>query len=506
MKKIAKNTATVIMAAVAVILVVLAVVKMIGSGRQLSDDAVSSAKDETVISVSETTTVSEVTSTTTPETTAPITIKTTSAPETTSTNKPTTQKVTTKDEESFDFKIIDILPLSLSSGSWDVRHCQGMAIDTHKGYVYYSYTNTFVKCDLEGNVMGTITGIQGHLGDICFNENDGKVYCSYNPSGKKALYTAIVDVDNLNEIGLKALECGLIRTVHLKEVYKDFSAKVQVGEKVFSRKYGVSGTDGVCFGPSFSTGKGNYFTVACGLTPQTNRSDNNYQILIQYNVKNWWDHYSRPLSFTEFHHNGPDKHNGKFFIYTGNTNYGVQTMTYFRELNVWMLNVYPTTKSTFKKYNMYIVDGDVKPRKEILKGQPTQDDEQYVLSLYQDGEFDKKTGIYGWYASLGNKGMTYISDGLFYIIHPFVTWYGKQTAVAYLYVWEPDDSDPFTIAAGVENDYEIATKKTYVPPPTTAKPTTTQEATKEKATTKKQTTTEKTEQAFNIEDIFSMFS
>lgn len=149
---------------------------------------------------------------------------------------------------------------------------------------------------------------------------------------------------------------------------------------------------------------------------------------------------------------------------------------------------------------MYIVDGDVRPWKEILKGQPERNDEQYVLALYQDGEKDKKTGIYGWYASLGNKGMTYISDGLFYIIHPFVTWYKRQTAVAYLYVWDPDDSDPFTLAAGVDNNYNIGKKKPYVPPPTTKPPTTAGSDGADKKPTKKQ------EHSFKVEDIFSVFS
>lgn len=498
MKRTTMNILTAVTVIAAVIISFVAARVVIGNRQTVNKPTSDTSVSETALSSQ--TTLPTTTTTEPPATTAPITVRQTVPSEAQTTAQTTVEKTTLDSETDFDFKIIDVLPLSLSSGSYDVRHCQGMAIDIYKGFVYYSYTNTFVKCDLEGNVVGSITGIKGHLGDACLNESDGKVYASYNPPGKKALYTAIIDVDNLNKVGLKAVECGLIRTVHLKEVFKDFSATVKIKETQFKRKYGVSGTDGVAFGPSFSTGKGNYLTVACGLTPQTNRSDNNYQILIQYNVKNWWDHYSRPLSFTEFHHSGPDRHNGKFFIYTGNTNYGVQTMTYCKDLNLWFLNVYPTTKNTFKKYNMYIVDGDVRPWKEILKGQPERNDEQYVLALYQDGEKDKKTGIYGWYASLGNKGMTYISDGLFYIIHPFVTWYKRQTAVAYLYVWDPDDSDPFTLAAGVDNNYNIGKKKPYVPPPTTKPPTTAGSDVADKKPTKKP------EYSFNVEDIFSVFS
>lgn len=508
-----KKVRNIVLIAVAVVAVLVAAgftaVRLSGNNQPAPSSSQTAVSETSEITTTAPTTTAP--TTTEPETTAPITIRQTKKkPEKSTTAAEIVSETSSMEgEEGFNFTLIDILPLSLASGSWDVKHCQGMAIDFNKGFVYYSYTNSFVKCDLEGNVIGIITGIRGHLGDICYNKDDGKVYASYNPSGKKALYTAIIDVDNLNGIGLDAVKCKLIRTVHLKEVYKDYSTNVtfmgdaftadgeiipekDIKKTVYKRKYGVTGTDAVTFGPSFSTGKGNYFTVSCGITPNTERTDNDYQILIQYDVSGWWDTWAKPLDFNSFHHNGPEGHNGKYFIYTGSTTYGVQTMTYFRELNVWILNVYTTKKTSFVNYNMFIVDGDVAPRKEYLLGQP-KDDEQYVLSLYQDGEYDKKTGIYGWHVSKGNKGIEYISDGLFYIIHPFKTWYKTQTAVAYLYVWDPSDGEPFRLAAGVGNDYAIGEKKPYIPPPTTARPTTTAPPTTAKP-------------AINIEDIFSIFS
>lgn len=390
---------------------------------------------------------------------------TTSAPSTT--KKPTTTETTTQTTtaaqtvvEVEDFTIIDFFPLSLASGgSWDIKHCQGMAIDKRGDYAYYSYTNTFVKCDLEGNAIGSITGFEGHLGDICYNDRDGKVYASLNPTGKKALYLAIIDVENLNEMGVDAVKGGLIRTVHLTHVWKDFSAKVKNNGKTYSRRYGVSGTDAMCFGPSFDTGKGHYLTISCGTTPQTERTDNDYQVLVQYDVTGWWDKYGQPLRYDKVHHIGPKDIHGKFFVYTGNTNYGVQTMTYFEELNLWFLNVYTTKKENFPKYNLFIVDGDIKPKEKSLKGQEKKD-VQKVLTLYKDGSYDEETKIYGWFIPQGSKGMEYLTSGLFYIIHPYKTWYGKQTAVAYLYVWDPSATTPFKIAAGVSDDYVISKKLT----------------------------------------------
>lgn len=389
----------------------------------------------------------------------------TTAKETTSeklTEKKTSAPVTTKPQIEFEgFSIIDYYPLSLASGgSWDIKHCQGVAIDKENGYAYYSYTNTFVKCDLEGNAVGSLTGFTGHLGDICFNDKDGKIYASLNPTGKKALYVAIIDVGSLNELGLNCEKSGLVKTVHLPEVWSDFTAKVKNDGKTYSRRYGVSGTDAICFGPSFSSGKGHYLTLSCGTTPQTQRDDNNYQVLIQYDVSSWWDEYAQPLNESEVHHIGPKKCSGKYFVYTGTTYYGCQTMTYFTELNLWILNVYTTPKTDeFPDWNLFVVDGDIKPKKQALKGQE-KEDIQKVLTLYQDGMLHENTGIYGFSASNGAKGIEYVGNGLFYIIHPYKTWYGKQTGVAYLYVWAGTSPDPFKLAAGVSDDYTISKKVT----------------------------------------------
>lgn len=441
MKKILQNTALILICITALLSFGYISLTFIGGGNVLAPFVGA-------------TTAPSTTESTTKEVTTTKTVTTTEK----NTNTTVAETTAVTELEVENFTIIDYFPLSLASGgSWDIKHCQGMAIDQKNGYVYYSFTNTFVKCDFEGNAIGSITGIEGHLGDICFNEKDGKVYASLNPEGKKALYLAIIDVNNLKEMNTDAVKGNLIRTVHLTHVWEDFKAKVKNNGKTYNRRYGVSGTDAMCFGPSFETGKGYYLTISCGTTPQIDRTDNDYQVLVQYDVTSWWSKYGQPLRYDKVHHIGPKEIHGKFFVYTGNTYYGVQTMTYFDELNLWFLNVYVTRKDNFPKYNLFIVDGDIKPQEKALKGQEKKDI-QKVLTLYQDGNLDNETGIYGWKTAEGSRGMEYLFNGLFYVIHPYKTWYGKQTAVAYLYVWEPSKADPFTIAAGVPDDYTISKK------------------------------------------------
>ena len=67
------------------------------------------------------------------------------------------------------------LPKKLHSGPWKAGHVQGIAVDTNREYVYISFTTMLVKMDMKGNVVGTVTGLLGHLGCLEFNEQDGRV-------------------------------------------------------------------------------------------------------------------------------------------------------------------------------------------------------------------------------------------------------------------------------------------------------------------------------------------
>ena len=70
------------------------------------------------------------------------------------------------------------LPKSIEAGYWKEGHVQGICLDKELKYIYYSFTTCLVKSDLQGNIIGSVKGITGHLGCIDFNDEDGKVYGS----------------------------------------------------------------------------------------------------------------------------------------------------------------------------------------------------------------------------------------------------------------------------------------------------------------------------------------
>ena len=258
--------------------------------------------------------------------------------------EPTTSETTTEpppvtEETVIDLDnltLIDLLPLSLMGGDWDVKHCQGIAVDSERSLVYYSYTSVLVKCDLDGNILGTVSGFTGHLGDIALG-GDGYLYCSYYPTGRAGFYIVMFDTSRITKTDISWKNTNVARSVFLKAVNDDYrydvngNGKFDGGNQGADHRYGCTGIDGLTFGPSFKKGgKGKKLLTAAYIIPANKqRTDNDYQVLVQYDTEGWWDDYGKatPGQGEKAHRSGPEKGSGKFFLYTGNTNYGVQTMT-----------------------------------------------------------------------------------------------------------------------------------------------------------------------------------
>jgi hypothetical protein len=352
------------------------------------------------------------------------------------------------------------LPKAIDGGAWDAGHVQGMALDRKGGYMYFSFTNLLVKTDLEGHPVGSVTGFTGHLGDLDFNERDGRVYGSLEYKDAESFYIAVFDADRIDRMDIDAQSSDVASTVYLKEVVDDYTADMD-GNGVFDgdtadtpdHRYGCSGIDGVAFGPGLGRrgGKGHgaqLLTVAYGVYSNTGRRDNDHQVLLQYDVRNW-KKYERPLSESAPHTSGPARTGGKYFAYTGNTTYGVQNLEYDAASRNWQLAAYEGEKPGFPNYSLFTVDGSKPAVRGQVRGQPEPERGQ-LLTLARQGLYDRDTGIRGWKGP-GEYGLVSLGDGRYYVAESGTVeedGVTKQTGRAVLHRWTGRTPDPLAPVDG----------------------------------------------------------
>lgn len=325
------------------------------------------------------------------------------------------------------------LPKRVFSGHWQTGHVQGIAVDTQKKYMYFSFTTCLVKTDLQGNVIGSVTGLVGHLGCIDFNDEDGRVYGSLefkndsigrgilNMLGSDAsfpdgFYIAVFDGDKIDRVGMDASADGIMTAVWLKTVTDDFNGTACSGGREFRHALGCSGIDGTTFGrlPGADDDK-QYLFVAYGVYGDAERADNDHQVILCYDTADW-KRYEKPLIQTDMHTSGPDAPYKKLYVRTGNTNYGVQNLEYDAHTGHFLMAVYRGNKPGWPNYPLFIVDGGCAPVWRTLEGvEPETAGEQ--MELLKAGEHDEATGVYGFEFKHGACGLYSFGDGLFYVAH-----------------------------------------------------------------------------------------
>ncbi|WP_329236289.1 hypothetical protein OG488_34125 [Streptomyces sp. NBC_01460] len=312
------------------------------------------------------------------------------------------------------------LPSSVYGGAWPTSHLQGVTVDRRRGFVYWSFTQKLVKTDLRGTVVGTVEGLTGHLGDIDVDERDGRVYGSLEYKAAESFYIAVFDARGIDRVGMDAERDGVMTAVHLDEVAADFTADMD-GDGVFDgdtadtadHRYGCSGIDGVSFGPAFGRRGGEQtLKVAYGVYSHTGRSDNDHQVILDYDISDW-GRYARPLTQEAPHHSGPERPDGKFFVRTGNTTYGVQNLQYDPYTENWFMAVYKGRKDGFPNYSLFAVDGSARPVRGAIEGQPTPETGR-LLTLREAGLRDAATGIRGWEFQ-GSYGFDALGGGRYYV-------------------------------------------------------------------------------------------
>jgi hypothetical protein len=343
-------------------------------------------------------------------------------------------------------------PRRVNGGWWRTSHVQGVAADIERGHLYFSFTTVLVKTDLAGRLLGTVEGFTGHLGDVTFNPVSRRLYASLEYKAAAAFYVAVFDVDAIERPGMRAADADVVRTVHLAEVAADYAADVDGNGRfdgdrpdTLDHRYGCSGIDGISFGPEFGAAadSARLLTVAYGVYGNVHRDDNDHQVLLQYRIDDW-DAYARPLDEAAPHRSGPRAPDGKYFVRTGNTRFGVQNLEYDRFSERWFLGVYAGLKPSFPNYTLFTVDATVAPRFGGLIGVPGS--RGPLLTLADDGLWDPVTGIRGWYAK-ADVGIESLGDGLFYLSRSSAV-AGLQTSDLTLVRWTGDRAQPFEPVAG----------------------------------------------------------
>ncbi len=345
-------------------------------------------------------------------------------------------------------------PLAQRTASWPAGHLQGIAVDREHGHIYYSFTTLLAKYDFDGRLLGTLVGWSGHLGDLDFNPADGRVYGSLEYKKAGGFFVAVIDGARIDRPGLDANASGIMRTVFLPEVAADYEADMD-GDGAFAgdtartsdHRYGCSGIDGVSFGPRFGTTAGpRLLTVAYGVYANPDRTDNDHQVLLQFDVSAWRT-FEKPLTEATPHKTGEAKALGKYFVRTGNTTFGVQNLAYDEGRGRWLLGVYQGTKPAFPNYRLFAIDAGIAPKMGRLLG-VAGGAEGLLLSLADEGPEDAATGIRGW-RQKADVGLQPIGDGFCYLGRNIAD--GKhQSGEVTLMRWTGASKEAFTPATADE--------------------------------------------------------
>ena len=353
------------------------------------------------------------------------------------------------------------LPDSICSGKQGSFHVQGIVVDKANGYVYFSFTDKLVKMDLFGNLIGSVTGFVGHLGDLDFSD-DGKIYGSLEykndaigkgikkelgvqNSNEDGFYIAIFDGSRIVRPNMNAEKEDLVRTVYIREAVNDYAANVKDGNAEKPHRFACSGIDGVAFAPAIGSSNSTkrFLYVAYGVYGDTARSDNDHQVILKYDVSDWGK-YAQKLSQDKLHHSGPGKPMDKYFVKTGNTRYGIQNLAYDQYTGNLFAAVYSGSKTQFPNYDLFVIDGKKNPVKSHIRSD-NQDIEVQTLSLLDAGPKDPGSGIRGWFFKWGATGLCPVGDGLFYISHDSKAKDGQQQSVIYRYKWVGDGQNAFVL-------------------------------------------------------------
>jgi len=341
-------------------------------------------------------------------------------------------------------------PGTVFSGWWPEGHIQGIALDKEKGHMYFSFTTILLKTDLQGKPLGSVKNLAGHLGCITFDPDRRKIYGSlelkhdaigagviartgWDPNPEDNFYLVSFDVDAIDRMEKDAEKDGIMQAVWLGEVRSDYEATDPVsGNK---HRYGCSGFDGTGYGPVFGTDGEKKIMVAYGIYEDNDRDDNDHQVILQYDPS-IFEAYGQPLNQEKPHYSGPEAAEQRYYLYTGNTRYGMQNLEYDPHSRTWLAAVYRGKKEKFTDFVLFFIDATAAAAEQPLLGRDGETGR--LLTLAPIGQIGKEN-IRGSHFPLGSTGVYSFGNGKFYFSRPLKNKENKTFAsLTELYEMTPD--------------------------------------------------------------------
>lgn len=307
-------------------------------------------------------------------------------------------------------------------------HVQGVAVDEKRGYAYFSYTTKLIKTTLDGKLVGSAVNLIGHLGCITLlpdgsvvgsleykNDAIGRGIAERNNTAmmsENAFYLVRFDTEKITQADMDAETTGVMSAVYLRKVAQDFEENDEASGK--KHRYGCSGIDGTGYGPLFGEDGEKHILVCYGVYSDNERTDNDYQVIHAYPY-DIFEKHGQPLLQSNPHHCGPTSPHKTYFLFTGNTTYGVQNLEYDVHSKKWFFCVYPGKKPIYTNFYAYTVDGEKKPVLSSLAGRGG----EIGLTVKAEGGITDKSGkTSGYTFPYGMTGIASMGDGEFYISHP----------------------------------------------------------------------------------------
>ncbi|KQY60064.1 hypothetical protein ASD11_11240 [Aeromicrobium sp. Root495] len=323
------------------------------------------------------------------------------------------------------------------------EHVQGIVVDRENKFIYWSFKDWLYKTNFSGDVVASVTGLGGHLGDLTLDAESGKIYGSLTRKDINGFFLAVIDGKDLTGLGQRADETDGVSMVYMPDVTNDYLEDVN-GDGTFDgdvaetpdHRYGTSGIDGIALGPALDGSDEEMVTVAYGIFENEARSDNDYQVLLQFTPATLAE-YAQPVSSSPAS-DGPESPAGKYFVYTGNTRYGVQNLAFDPWLDRYLLAVYEGPKPSFPNYTLFSIPARTPATTQKLRGLGGETGS--VVKLAPDGLRDGGTGVRGWRFDAA-LGLESLGGGYFYTATGETA---EGAATLTLRRWAFDAQDPFT--------------------------------------------------------------